>query len=121
MGRINKFVLDCLSFNTPKAIVFNISSIFFILLITPLNYLNSLPSFCIFKNFILPLVFRGNCPSNGLFAECHCPACGLTRALSSLLKGNLSIAINYNFLAIPVLIVMVTLLVVNVVKIIKKS
>ncbi len=36
-----------------------------------------------------------------------CFSAGITRGVSSLLKGNLEKAINYNFLSIPVLIILI--------------
>lgn len=114
--KIKNFFWDCVSFNTPKAIVFNLSFIFFILIITPSKYLIYSPAKCVFKNVILPFIFRGNCPTRGLFANCECPACGLTRGMSELLRGNISSAIDYNFLVIPLFFVMVFVLVFNIVK-----
>jgi hypothetical protein len=117
--KIFTFFSDCISFNTPKVIVFNILIIFLTLILIPTNYLTKGPPICIFRTIILPLIFRGNCPTEGLFANCECPACGLTRALSSLLHGNLSAAVEYNKLIIPIFLIMCFILIFNVIKIIK--
>lgn len=37
----------------------------------------------------------------------YCYSIGITRGVSSLLRGNLEKAINYNFLSIPVLIILI--------------
>ena len=95
MGRqIKEFFLNCLSFGSPSSRVFNFFSIFFVLRFAPLNYFN--PFKCVFKNYLFPLIFRGNCPVGGLFAGCNCPACGLTRAMASLLRGDFVSAFDYN-------------------------
>ncbi len=115
------FFLDCISFNTPQAIIFNILIIFLMLAIIPTNYLIYSPVKCIFKNVIFPIIFSESCPVAGLFANCECPACGLTRALSSLLHGDISSALNYNVLVIPLFLVMLFVLILNIIKLIKKS
>lgn len=120
-NKLLSFLIDCLSFNTPKAIVFNLSSILLILAVIPTKVIVNLPTICIFKNFILPIAFKGKCPTSGLFANCECPACGLTRAMSSLLHGNLQAALGYNHLVIIVFIVMVFIIIINLIKIKRNS
>lgn len=115
------FFLDLLSFNTPKAIVINILIIFTILFFMPTSELHYLPIRCVFKYFLLPLIYKNNCPTSGLFAGCECPFCGLTRAMSRLLHGDLKGALDYNILVIPLYIAMITVLIINTVKWIKKK
>src|SRR3989338_2610885 len=45
-----------------------------------------------------------------VFGE-YCFSVGITRGVSSLLKGDFEMALDYNFLAVPVLIVMIFLIV----------
>jgi hypothetical protein len=111
--KLRKLVLDLLSFNTPQAIVFNLVVILLLLAAVPTSSLTTLPSTCIFKNFILPAVFHGHCPSSGLFAGCQCPACGLTRAMSRLLHGDLTGAWGFNPLVFLVLAVMLAVIAMN--------
>ena len=108
--------LDCISFNTPQAIVFNISIIFLVLIITPSNYLVYSPFKCVFKYLIFPLIFKGKCPIDGLFANCECPACGLTRGMSRLLHGDITSALEYNILVVPVFIMMIFVMIYNIIK-----
>lgn len=113
------FFIELISFSSPRAIVINISSIFAVLFFMPTSELNYLPIRCVFKNFILPLVYKGNCPTSGLFAGCECPFCGLTRAMSRLLHFDLKEALEFNILVIPVFIAMMVLLSINVFKLVK--
>jgi hypothetical protein len=111
-----QFLSDCISFNSPKAIIFNLALILLLLAIIPTFYLERSPVTCIFKSTILPLVFHHNCPTEGFFADCNCPACGLTRAMSRLLHGDLQGALEYNLLIVPVSLTILFLLVTNLVK-----
>lgn len=117
--KFKKLFFNILSFGTPQTRIFNLSSILIILAILPTKYLNYSPIKCIFKHFLLPLVFGGNCPTSGLFAYCNCPACGLTRALSNLLHGNFAGAWTLNKLTYIVLPLMVFLIIFNLIKSIK--
>jgi hypothetical protein len=112
--RTYQLVLDCVSLGSPQAIVIDFSIILLVLLILPTSSLHVLPYRCVFKHVILPFVFRGNCPTSGLFAECNCPGCGLTRGISRLLHLDFAGAWEYNPLSFAVLGVMVVLLVVNI-------
>ena len=108
--------LDLVSFNTPQARVFNLSAILIALAVVPTKHLVYSPVKCVFKNVILPLVFRGNCPTSGLFAGCECPACGMTRAMSRLLHGDVVGAYGFNKGVFLVLLVMLVLIAINLVK-----
>ncbi|MFA6461275.1 MAG: DUF2752 domain-containing protein [Candidatus Woesearchaeota archaeon] len=62
---------------------------------------------------IIPLFFHNHCPITGFFSGCNCPACGLTRAMSHLLHGEVSLAWGYNKGVFLVLLVMISLIVIN--------
>ena len=122
MGKIQKIknlFLDLLSFGSPQAIVVNITSAFIFLFAIPTEYIDKSPVKCVFKTFLIPLIFGGNCPESGIFAECNCPACGITRGLSRLMHGDLTGAWNYNKLVPFVFLTMLTLLIFNIFKTIK--
>ncbi|MBS3099838.1 DUF2752 domain-containing protein [Candidatus Pacearchaeota archaeon] len=86
----------------------------------PAQYLQKSSFHCIFKTYILPLFFNGNCPTTGFFANCDCPACGLTHAAQALVHGNFQQALAYNLLVLPLFIVFFSLIVINLLKIMKK-
>ncbi|MFT4303470.1 MAG: DUF2752 domain-containing protein [Candidatus Woesearchaeota archaeon] len=119
-NKIVSFFFDCISFNTPIAIVFNISIIFLLLIIIPFNSLTYSPFKCIFKYVLFPILFRNSCPTKGILFDCNCPACGMTRGMSKLLKGDISTAMEYNILVIPLFLVLVFLWIFNGKKIIQK-
>lgn len=119
-NKVKKYFTNIISFATPEAKVFNLSSIFFILAVVPTEKLGYSPIKCIFKHFLLPLIFNGNCPSDGIFANCNCPACGLTRGMSRLLHGDIHGALYFNKLVIIVFIVMVSIIIKEGYVIIKK-
>lgn len=119
-SKLKNFLLDLISFNSPQAIAVNLFLIFLILAILPTEWLTYSPVKCIFKHVILPIVFHGNCPSFGLFANCECPACGMTRGMSRLLHGDINGALNYNGLVIILFIVMIIVFAINLVKSIKE-
>ncbi len=111
--KIKKVLLDILSFGSPQAIVFNLTSIIVLLGATPVSAVKYSPVTCIFKHFLLPLIFSGNCPASGIFANCECPACGMTRAMSRLLKGRINEALSFNKGVIVVLAVMLIVIAIN--------
>lgn len=116
LKKIKYVLFDILSFGSPQAIIFNLSSVLLILRVIPTSLLKHSPFKCIFKNFLLPLIFRGNCPKTGLFANCECPACGLIRAMSRLLHGDFIGAWNFNKVVFLVFGVMVILTIINLFK-----
>jgi hypothetical protein len=111
--KLKKIVLDILSFGSPQAIVINLTSILILLGSTPVSAVKYSPVKCVFKHFILPLIFSGDCPTTGIFANCECPACGMTRAMSRLLKGRIKEALSFNKGVIIVLFVMIIVILVN--------
>jgi len=121
-NRVRKILLDIISFGTPLTQTLNLVLILLALAILPTGYIAKYSPFhfrCIFKTVILPLIFRGNCPSSGLFAGCNCPACGMTRAMSRLLHGDLIGAWNFNPLVFVVLGIMVWIIATNVATMLK--
>jgi len=121
LKKIFDFFKDCVSFNSPEAIIFVIIFISIVLIIIPTNNISILPTKCVFKNYIFPIIFNNNCPESGIFKDCSCPACGLTRAFSEFFKGNLNKALEYNWLIIPVLLILVLLIISNSYKILNKK
>ncbi len=65
----------------------------FLLLVIPVSFLESMPNVSICSRVL---------------GE-YCYSVGITRGVSSLLKGNIYDALNYNVLSIPVLTVMVSI------------
>lgn len=121
MDGLKKFILDLISFNTPKARVVSLSAIISFFILLPTKYVECLPAKCVFKHFILPLIFNDKCPVNGLLANCECPACGMTRAMSRLLHGDTSGAYAYNRMVLLVLFVMLTVIAYNVYLVLRKK
>lgn len=114
---LKKKFLEHISFSTPKAIVINFLSAFAILKIVPAE---KFQSYCVFKNFIFPLIFK-SCPTKGLFVSCNCPACGLTRATSYFLHGNFLEASKINKLVFIIVPFIIGLIIYNLFKIIKTN
>ncbi len=48
----------------------------------------------------MQIVFGATCPFK-VFLHIDCPGCGLTRATISLLKGDISKSLHYNYMCIP--------------------
>lgn len=120
--KLKKTFLDIISFNTPKTIVFNLSTILILLAAIPTETLTKYSPFrCVFKHFLFPLLFNGSCPSDGIFASCNCPACGMTRGMSRLLHGDVEGAMSYNRLVVLVFVVIVLVIGYNVYLIVKKK
>jgi hypothetical protein len=95
---LKKFLGDLISFNTPRAIVFNLGLILIILAIIPTDKLHYLPIRSVYEN-----IFRFTPYSSGM-----------TRALSSLLHGDISSAWNYNKLVFVVLATIIILIITNI-------
>lgn len=92
--KLNNFlkeIKEILSFSSKyRLIIFTI--ILFLLAIIPLNFLeNNIPNLS-----LCSWIFKDYCYSRGI-----------TRGVSALLKGNFVQAINYNWLAIPVLALLI--------------
>jgi hypothetical protein len=121
MGSVTKFLFsELISFGSPRAIVFNLSSILSVLYVVPTNYLTYSPIRCIFKYLIFPFIF-GTCPTTGIIAGCNCPGCGMTRGMSRLLHGDLKGAIAFNKLVPILFIVMISVLIYNIYIIVNKK
>jgi len=54
-SKFKRFCIDVISFGSPQAIIFNLSSVFFLLAVTPTSKLGYSPFKCIFKNLIFQL------------------------------------------------------------------
>lgn len=88
-------VFDILSFSYPKYRFFTIIVILFLMFIIPLQTLESLPNLSICNHFL------GK----------YCYSVGITRGVSSILKGNLSLALAYNPLSFFVLGMLILILI----------
>ena len=78
----------------------------------------------LFLLFIIPVESLEKSPNLSICSHIlgdYCYSVGITRGVSSLLKGNLSQAIDYNFLSIPVLIMMLLILITDSIKSIYKK
>jgi len=115
-----RIFLDIISFNTPFARVFDLSSILIFLSAAPLSLIENSPVKCVFKTYLLPLVFGGICPESGIFAGCNCLGCGMTRAIWHILHGDLAGAYALNAMAFLVLSVMLTIILIDFVSLLRK-
>jgi len=101
LKKTNKF-FDIVSLSDFKSRFFIFLFILLFLLFIPISVLeNNFPELSICKKLL-----KENCPSSGI-----------TRGVSSLLKGNLNDAINYNILSIPVLITIICIMIIDLYKI----
>jgi hypothetical protein len=116
MGRVKSFFFEFLSFDSARAKVINLSSILLLFAIIPTKIIENSHSICIFKNFLLPLIFGENCSYLG---DCNCPACGMGRSFGNILHGNFIRAWGFNKLAFIALTIMVALIIINAIKLIK--
>ncbi|MFH0870671.1 MAG: DUF2752 domain-containing protein [archaeon] len=118
--KIKRILLEHISFDSPRAVAINLTLILVLLAIIPTSAINNAPATCIFKTIILPAVFH-ECPSSGIFRDCECPGCGLTRSVSRLLHGDIAGSIDYSRMGIVVLLVMLYLTAINGAKAFKGS
>lgn len=111
LKKLRKFFGDLVSFRTPlsRIIIFSFIILFFFFL--PFGSIEELPTKCVFKNVIFPFLFNGDCPDSGLFKDCECLGCGMTRALSELLDGNFKKAAEYNPLVFPLVFVILFIII----------
>jgi L-lactate permease len=85
------------------------------------------PYFFIFVLMILSLIPVSTIENAPELSICkrvlkeNCPSAGITRGVSSLLKGQVNQAINYNWLSIPTLITMISIIVIDIYKKLKKQ
>ena len=103
MGRVTQLFLDLLSFNTPQARALNFAGILFIAATVPVSKLHYVPVRSVYES-VFGLQFYSS---------------GITRALTSLMHGDVAGAWGYNKLVFLVFGVIVTLLVINIVKSVK--
>ncbi len=76
-------------------------------------------SFILVYLYLVPLYVLESYPKLSICAKIlkdYCPSIGITRGVSSLIKGDLSLALNYNLLSVPVFIVMVSIILFDVFK-----
>jgi len=85
--------------STPRARVFVFSFVLIFFALFPTEKLGEPGIFFIYKNFILPVIFKNHCPKTGIFHDCFCPACGASHGISRILHGDISGALNYNKLS----------------------
>ena|SRR3989338_3222945 len=115
---ITSFFSDLISFNSPLAIVINLTIILLILFFLPTETLLQGPNISLYQN-IVPLIIE-NCPNSGFFADCELPSYGLTRGMSRLLHGDITGALSYNRGTILLFMVMTILLIANIRKLYKE-
>lgn len=84
-----------------------------IFIIIYLIFFGSIITFLILNNKIL-------CPFKNIF-DIPCPFCGLTRAFRQILKLNFKVAMYYNILSVPLLIVIIVLIICIIKDIIRKE
>lgn len=120
MGILKKFFLDLISFNSPLAIVINISFILLFLFLIPTNQLDNLPIFSLYKDFILPMIYNGNCPDSGIFTNCSVYSTGQTHAVSSFMHGDFYSAFRYNKLIFILMSAIFIVLIINIFKMYKQ-
>jgi len=105
LTKAKNFILDVITFSYPKYRIFTFLAVLFLLFIIPLNTLESTPDLSICHHAL------GD----------YCYSVGITRGVSSLLKGNLSQAIDYNPLSILVLITLITIIIYDIILVSKKK
>lgn len=97
---------------TPQSVLIVLISLLVIEAVVPTYYWDSHVLWhCPVKAYLMPLIFSGHCPTSGFFVDCRCPGCGITHALSALMHGNFQAAIHFNFLIVPVVILILYLMI----------
>jgi hypothetical protein len=97
---IRNRIIEIIALSNPKYRIFVFLIILFLLFIIPVNFLGA--------------VNLSPCPR---ILGNYCYSAGITRGVSSLLKGNVTQAAGYNPLSIPVLITMISIVISDFLKI----
>ncbi len=121
LKQVKQLILDIISLGTPQAILIFLILALIILSIVSATSLEQGPSISINKRlfpFIFETVLNIDCPDSGFLEGC-CPSCGLTRATSKLLHGDVKGAWGYNPLVFPVMIIVLILIIINTIKTIR--
>lgn len=105
LSRYKKILFDFLTFSYPLYRIILFSIVIFFLFILPIGFLENLPNLS-----VCSFIFRK-----------YCYSIGITRGVSSLLKGNFDLAISYNFLSIPVLIFLIAFIIKDFIYLTKKK
>jgi predicted ferric reductase len=100
LKKIIKEFIKIISLSNPKYRIFTFLTILAFLFIVPLNILENSPNFSICY----------------LLLKNYCYSYGLTRGVSSLLKGNFKMALNYNPLSYLVLIAIISTIILDFIK-----
>ncbi len=97
---IKNTLISLISLDKPKSRVILFSIILLTLLVIPISFLESMPnlSFC-----------------SHIFGK-YCPSIGITRGVSSLLKGNIQQARDYNPLSVLALIAIISMIIIDLIK-----
>ncbi len=120
MGILKKF-LNLIDLSRPQSVLFVLGSGLFIFAIVPFDWINNSPYNCLWKAYIIPFFFKGHCPTTGLFMDCNCPGCGMTRALWQILHGNFNEAFSLNHLSPLVFVLIISLLSINIYKLLRRE
>ncbi len=118
-GNKKNCLISLISFDGPKSIVIVLSFILIFLFFFPTENLSSLPVKSLYSSVIIPSFLNDSCPNQGILKNCGFYSIGQTRGVSSILHGNFKQAYNYNPLSFLLLFVMVSLIIVNLFKILK--
>lgn len=114
-------VFEFLSLRSPRAVVVDFSVALLALTIIPTAFWDRSFDLCVWHRIILPLVFRGVCPTSGFFKDCHIFSCGMTHAFSALLHGHFSQAYEYNRLVYIIFALILFFLIYNVARLLKQK
>lgn len=89
-----KIIQEALSLSTPRGRLIAINALFSVLAVLGPKRLEGGPSLCLFR----------------LATGKPCPACGMTRAVSALLRGKVGLAVSYNLLSLPAFLTILVVL-----------